>query len=404
VELTLQNASFQTLYGQLKEQRDRKVDLIVPARDLCFDRGQVKIRNAGEPVLTDSGVTPTHLTLDPSNVFDEGLSSKLGIPRAYLRTLRDNGWYDLVDANVNRLLYGHTEQRPSDGSQPTGRVVRDPDARRFLVRTFRGEDGRPGYARAFLSDSYKTLDNWDILNAAMEGMSAAGLGANVVHSADLTDRRMYMKVVVPEISMLAPELLKDYRSPFSGKRGADNPMVFAGVVIGNSETGNGSFFVRPEIQIQVCDNGMTIKQDVISRRHLGAKVEDDGVIQYSDETQKKNLELIKLQTRDAIRTFLNVDYMTRVVQRVTEQAGAKVDKPSDVVTRLVKRDAFSKEDAEGLLDRFIQGGDMSRGGVLQAVTAYSQDVRATDPDRAHDMNMDALDAAGFRGITGLVTA
>lgn len=390
MELTLQNASFQTLYGQLKEQRDRKVDLIVPARDLCSNQGQVKIRNAGEPVLTDSGVTPTHLTLDPSNVFDEGLSSKLGMPRAYLRTMRDSGWYDLVDANVNRLLHGCPD-------------VREPDGRRFLVRTFRGEDGRPGYARAFLSDSYKTLDNWDILNAAMEGMSAAGLGVNVVHSADLTDRRMYMKVVVPEISMLAPELLKDYRSPFSGKRGADNPMVFAGVVIGNSETGNGSFFVRPEIQIQVCDNGMTIKQDVIARRHLGAKVEDDGVIQYSDETQKKNLELIKLQTRDAIRTFLNVDYMTRVVERVTEQAGAKVDKPSDVVTRLVKRDAFSKEDAEGLLDRFIQGGDMTRGGVLQAVTAYSQDVRATDPDRAHDMNMDALDAAGFRGITGLVT-
>jgi len=390
MELTLQNASFQELYSQLQAERDRKVDLIVPAGDLCSNQGVIKVRNAGEPVLTDTGVTPTHLALTPSNVFDEGLASKLGIPRAYLRTMRDNGWYDLVDVNVNRLLHGQQD-------------VREPDGRRFLLRTFRGEGGQPGTARAFLSDSYKTIDNWDIVHSVMEGMQSAGLGSNVVHSADLTNRRMYIKVVVPEISMLAPELLRDYRSPFSGRRGADNPQVFAGFVIGNSETGNGSFFIRPEIQIQVCDNGMTIKQDVVSKRHLGSKIEDDGVIRYSDETMKKNLELIQLQTRDAIRTFLDVEYMRRVVTRMEEQAGAKVDKPQDVVTRLVKREAFSKDDADGLLERFIQGGDLTRGGVMNAITAYSQDVRKTDPDRAHDMNLDALDAAGFRGITGLAT-
>jgi len=140
MELTLQNASFQTLYNQLKAQQDRKVDLIVPARDLCSNQGAVKIRNAGEPVLTDSGVTPTHLALTASNVFDEGMSAKLGLPRAYLRTMRENGWYDLVDANVNRLLHGYTT--------PDGQVVREPDQRRFLVRTFKGENGEAGYARA----------------------------------------------------------------------------------------------------------------------------------------------------------------------------------------------------------------------------------------------------------------
>lgn len=397
MELTLQNASFQTLYSQLKTERDRKVDLIVPARDLCSNQGVIKVRNAGEPVLTADGVTPTHLSLTPSNVFDEGLSAKLGLPRAYLRTMRENGWYDLADANVNRLLHGYTT--------PDGQVVREPDARRFLVRTFKGEGGEPGYARAFLSDSYKTIDNWDILHSVVSGMRAAGLDAHVIHSADLTDRRMYVKVVVPEISVLAPELLKDYRSPFTGARGADNPIVFAGFVFGNSETGNGTFFVRPELQIQVCGNGMTIKQDVVAKRHLGSKIEDDGVIKYSEETLKKNLDLIQSQTRDAIRTFLDVDYMTRVITRVTEQAGAPVDKPQDVVTRLVKRDAFSKEDADGLMESFIKGGDMTRGGVMNAITAYSQEVRKTDPDRAHDMNLDAFDAAGFRSITGqLATA
>jgi len=89
---------------------------------------------------------------------------------------------------------------------------------------------------------------------------------------------------------------------------------------------------------------------------------------------------------------------------VTEQASAPVDKPQDVVTLLVKRDAFSKDDVDGLMESFIKGGDMTRGGIMQAITAYSQEVRKTNPDRAHDMNTDALEAAGFRGITGLATA
>jgi hypothetical protein len=46
--------------------------------------------------------------------------------------------------------------------------------------------------------------------------------------ADLTDTRLYVKVRSTAIAQAAPALLGDYVSPFTGARGADNPLVFAG--------------------------------------------------------------------------------------------------------------------------------------------------------------------------------
>lgn len=385
MQLNLRNASLSALVEELQEQQSRKVDLIVPARDLWSRDGQIVVRGAGEPELTADGVTPTNLTLAASDVYDEGVSAKLGLPRAYLRTMRENGWTDLIDGNVNGLLHGF-----NNGG---GETVRESDARRFMLRTFKGGDGGTGMARALLSDSYKTIDNWDVLMATLSGMKAAGLDAHVVRSADLTNRRMYVKVVAPEIKALAPELLKGYRSPFSGARGADNPTVFAGFVLSNSETGGGAFTITPRLEVEVCTNGLTITKDVVRRMHLGAKAEDDGVVRYSEATQRKSLELITLQTRDAVRTFLDTDYITNAIRKIEEKSAREVGRPQDVVQTIVKREAFTKADADGLLEHFIKGGDMTAGGVLGAITSYAQTVG--DADRAYAMESDALAAAGL---------
>jgi hypothetical protein len=385
MQLNLRNASLSSLVEELTEQRNRKQDLIVPARDLWSREGRVFVRGAGEPTLTADGVTTGNLEFTSTDVFDEGASAKLGMPRAYLRTLRENGWTDLVDANVNGLLHGYTPKNAEE--------VRQADSRRFMLRTFKGEDGGYGTARALLSDSYRTIDNWDVLMATLSGMRAAGLDAHVVRAADLTNRRMYVKVVAPEVQALAPELLKNYRSPFSGARGADNPSVFAGFVLSNSETGSGAFTITPRLEIQVCTNGLTITKDAVRRTHLGSKAEDDGVVRYSESTQRKSLELITLQTRDAVKTFLDADYMAQAIRKVEEKAGREVGRPQDVVKTIVQREAFTKADTDGLLEHFIKGGDMTAGGVFGAITSYAQTV--DDADRAYLMEADALTAAGL---------
>jgi hypothetical protein len=388
MQLTLRNATLDTLVSELREQQERKVDLIVPARDLWTHNGTVIVRDAGKPVVSETGVTTTNLELAASTVFDDGMCGKLTLPRAYVRQLRDSGRTDILDTMFNRTLHGNTDLGV------TG------DDRRFLLRTFTGTPGGSGLglARALLSDSYKTIDHWDVLMAALNGMKAAGLDAHVVRDADLTDRRMYVKIVAPEIAALAPELLKNYQSPFSGNRGADNPTVYAGFVLSNSETGGGAFTITPRLEVQVCTNGMTITADAVRKTHLGAKLEDDGVVKYSAGTLRKNLDLITAQTTDAVRTFLDTDYMNKVIRRLTAKAGQPVGKPQDVVTQVVRREAFSKADADGILEHFIKGADMTNGGIFQAITSYAQTV--DNADTAYAMEMDAMAAAGLTGVTG----
>ena len=72
---------------------------------------------------------------------------------------------------------------------------------------------------------------------------------------------MYVRVVCEQVRALAPALLAGYRSPFTGASGADNPVIFAGFVISNSETACGAFTLTPRLVVQVCRNGLTITRD-----------------------------------------------------------------------------------------------------------------------------------------------
>src|SRR6266567_4388660 len=167
--LTTRHASLADLAALLRDQQARKLDVVAPTA-----------------------------------VCDDGLAEKLAIPAAYLRRLRAEH-PALYDANVNGWL------ARADKS--------------YLVRCLRGDHGG-GVARAFLSSSFKMIDNLDVLMAALDGLRQAGVPAEI-DGCDLNPRRMYVRVISPAVRALAPGLLRGYRSPFTGQPGAGNPVVFA---------------------------------------------------------------------------------------------------------------------------------------------------------------------------------
>ena len=389
VPLHARNASLADLASMLKDQHARKVDVVAPATTIRSTDGLLVIEGA-EPVITEEGVTSAAGTYRPTVVADEGIAEKLRVPVGYLKRLRQER-PDLYDANVNGMLHGRRAKvrLPNGGGEPT--VLREAvpaDDRSFLVRAFRGDDGGVGVARAFLSDRYRIVDNLDVLTAALDGIRASGAEVEVT-SCDLTDRRMYVKVAAPGIAAMAPALLNGYRSPFSGAQGADNPVVFAGFVVSNSETGGGAFTITPRLTIKVCDNGLTINKDALRNVHLGGKL-DEGVVRWSDETQQRNLDLVRSQATDAVRTFLDVDYVTGAVATIEAQAGRQLDDPAKTVQHVARTLRFGEEAADSILDHFIRGGQTTAGGVLQAVTSYAQTI--ADADTAAEVEGAALDA------------
>src|ERR1035437_7337769 len=211
------NADLADLAALLRDQQARKADFVAPAAAIRAHSGQLVIDDSA-PMIGPDGVTMTSGVYTPTDVCDQGIADKLAIPAAYLRRLREQK-PGLYDANVNGWLAG--------------------DDRKFLLRCLRSSGpGGGGVVRAFLSDGYKIIDNLDVLLAVLDGVRQAGTPVHV-DGCDLTDRRMYIRVVCEQVQALAPALLAGYRSPFTGASGADNPAVVAGFMITNSETGGG---------------------------------------------------------------------------------------------------------------------------------------------------------------------
>jgi hypothetical protein len=351
------------LTALLERQQTHKVDIVAGRDNIVFEQGRLIVHGV-EPLLSEGGVTIANGPYRPTNVCDEGLSEKLEIPKPYLARMRREA-LELYDGNLNGWL-----QR-SD--------------KRYLVRALRGED-EVGTARAFLSDGYKRVDNLDVLMATLEGVRRAGVPVTI-DGCDLSERRMYVRVVSEQVRAQAPQLLRNYRSPFTGEAGTDNPIVFAGFVITNSEVGNGAFTITPRLVVQVCRNGMTINRDAMRAVHLGSRLEE-GVVRWSAETQQRNLDLITSKAGDAVAQFLRPQYVQDKVEEIEAQAQAPVRDPQKTVQVLGEQLAFSPQQRTDILNHFIKGGDLSAGGMMHAVTSVAREL--SDADAAHDMESKAL--------------
>jgi hypothetical protein len=367
-QLTQRNGSLPDLVTLLRDQHAAKLDVVIPAAGIRSLGGRWQIDGTGTAVLGPDGVTTSPGTFVPTGTCDAGMADKLGIPVAYLRRLREEH-LDLYDANVN----GWLEQQPG---------------RRLLIRALRGEGG--GIARAVLSERYRFVDNLDVLLAVLDGIRGAGADVEV-RRCDLTERRMYVQIASQSVAAQADVLLRDYVSPFSGARGADNPLVFAGFVLSNSETGHGSFSITPRLIAQVCSNGYTITKDAMREVHLGGRL-DAGVVQWSAGTQQAAIELITRQAADATATFLTGDYLHRSMAVIEQRAGVPVRDVPATLKYVAAQCRFTDEQQAVILDHFIGGADRTAGGVLQAVTSAAQ--VEDDADAAYEM-----ERVGLRAMT-----
>lgn len=341
----------------------------MPAAAIRSIAGVWEVEGTGQAVLDPDGVTSAPGRFTPTGTCDAAMADKLAIPTAYLRRLRAEH-LDLYDANVN------------------GWLERQPD-RQLLVRTLRGADPREdGIARAVLSGRYRFVDNLDVLLAVLDGIRNAGADVQVA-KCDLTERRMYVQIASQSVAAHAETLLAGYVSPFTGARGTDNPLVFAGFVLANSETGHGSFSITPRLVAQVCSNGYTITKDAMREVHLGGQL-GEGVIRWSAGTQRAAVDLIAKQATDATATFLTTDYLARNLQDLEARSGTRIEDARGTIRYLSSQLRFTEDQQDSILDHYLGAGQRTAGGILHAVTTAAQ--LQDDADAAYDMERRALRA------------
>jgi len=368
----------QQIVGVLNDQQAHKIDLVVPVEQLEFLGGNLLVSGRA-PELTENGFYDVNGIYRPIGGVASQVSGVLDIPLKYIQKLQAED-VNLLDHNLNQLVKLVAAKRPGQ---------------KQLVRLLWGEDanfpGSAGVFRALLSDRYAIYDNLDTLLAVLDGLHSAGLGIEHIKSIDLSHNRLYLSVRAPEISVLAPELLKGYRSPFNVERDENGipPIIDAGIEFSNSEVGSGAFQIRPVLWVLRCSNGLVQKVDALRKVHLGGRLEE-GQINWSSATREAANRLVKEQVKDATESFLTKDYVQAAVNRMEEQAGVELTKPEEVIKQVARELVYTQAEQETILSHFIKGGQLTSGGVMQAVSSAAQTI--DNVDRAHEFLGTAVDA------------
>lgn len=411
-DLIARNESFESIIRILNQQQSRKVDAIVPATKMRLTDDAKLVVAGMEAAMDEDGVTPVDGVYAPGDAFYDGVSDKLGIPRQYVRRLATDR-PDILAANVNGWLHGHGDRFETEDSGERYYKGYPADPRRFLLRLFRGDDGGEGVARALLGDRYSlSMDNLDTLTAVLGGVQLAGHPVKI-SSCDLSERYLHVRLEAPKVRMLAPILLAGYRNPFAdpsvrraggwsvdrARAAAERegqayapggePIVWAGFDVRTSELGYGAVNLTPVLTVEICGNALRLDVDSFRKIHLG-KRQEEGIFQPSSATQRASLELIKNEAADAVRGWLDIDFIRRTVERLEEEAGTPVHNAIETVETVTRGLQFSNAERESVLQMFVLGGTMNAGGIMQAVSAAAQTIE--NPDRAYEMEGKAIPA------------
>jgi hypothetical protein len=336
-----QLSSLESLAATLTQQAKGKEDFVAPTRALSMTaEARLEGFSAGAADITDLG--------------HQQLSEHTGIPRAYYDRLKgkDGG---VLAANVNLWL----------GARPAGE--------RRMVRTLDGN------VRALLSDRYQRIDNYEVAETSL-GLLTKIPQLRIVSSA-VTDSRLYIKAVSSALQL-----------PVPGSRRVGD-LVETGVVISNSEVGLGSVSIQPFAHFLVCTNGMVRNKEGLRKTHVGRAIDADLQGLLSDQTKRLQDAAVLSQVKDVIAACFERANFESFLERLGVSTQQRIE--GDVVKAveaLQPTFGLSKAEGAGVLRHLIEGGDLSRYGLINAVTRTGEDVE--DYDRATE-----LEAMGFRLLT-----
>ena len=317
----------QELLRQSKAKQDYLVNTGSLSLSVTSDAPQLRVTENGLDKITP---------LDIRQTAHRQLGTYLGIPQKYYELMRTDA-PELLAYNANYWFSQKNE-----------------------LRTLRTMDG---CARAFLSNRYRRIDNLDIAEIVLPVIQQ--MEDAYFESCQITDSRMYIKVVNKR---LEAEVVP-------------GDIVQSGVIISNSEVGLGSVNIQPLVYRLVCSNGMVVNDAQTRRTHIGRVNEADENFQlFSQETLAADDHAFAMKIKDTVMAAVDETRFTRVVGMMSEATTVQMN-TTDIpgVVRLASKDFnITEEESTGVLQRLIEGKDLTLYGLSNAVTRFSQDVDSYD--------------------------
>jgi len=324
--------SLQEFAVELDRQNKVKRDFLVDTRSLRMEAtGDVA------PVLAMQDRRSNATTIFGINeIAHDQIGSRLSIPAKYYDRMRVEQPHLLAE-NVNTWFSANPEKR--------------------MVRTL------DGTARAFLSNKYRPIDNYEIANVVLPVIQQ--MREARIESMELTDRRMYLKVVNPRLE----------------REVAPGDIVQAGILITNSEVGMSSVSIQPLVYQLICTNGMVVNDAATRQYHIGSGNEaGDNNVLYRTQTLKAMDRAFMYKVADTVKAAVDEVRFGKVVELMKAAKGARMT-TTDIprVVELASKDfGIQQNESKGILDHLIRGGDFSLYGLANATTRQAQDVESYD--------------------------
>ena len=316
--------SLVALAQELERQVETRQDFVTPA-------SRVELTVAGSGAVQLQGL-PTG-PLDITTNAHQQIREYTGVPAKYYDRMLTEA-PELLASNVNTWL------------------GREYSAKR-LVRTLDGK------ARAFLSNRYRPLDNYDLATAVLPTLRDSGA---VVRSASITETRLYIKATLPSLS-------REVRG--SVRRG---DIVEAGISISNSEVGKGALSVDPFFLFLVCLNG-AVRESAFRRYHVGKAIDVDAAYEvFTDNTRKLDDAAFFSKVTDVVKASFDIEIFEAEMLKFESATQQRIEgDPAKAIDAVIERLALPPATRPGVLRNLIEGGDLSRFGVMNAVTALAND-------------------------------
>lgn len=314
--------SLTELAQEIERQEEAKTDYIARTDSLLM-KDRKLIMNS------DDG----HIVHDITGHAHNQIAARLDIPKKYYDRMF-NEQPELLADNVNTWFQSKKETR--------------------MVRTMDNS------VRAFLSDRYRALDNFDLMSAVLPILAEKSLD---VVSCDVTDKRLYIKALIPGMTK---EVTKSVRK---------GEIVSGGVMIQNSEIGCGTLAVQSFMELLACTNGLVMPTGV-KRYHSGKRQEADEAIQelLSNKTKEAADVAFWMKVKDITRAALTRDIFDQNIAIIEDSIDDKIESsPIKVVEKTVKRFNLTEAVGEVVLNNLVNGADLSKFGLMNAVTAVANE-------------------------------
>jgi hypothetical protein len=234
-----------------------------------------------------------------------------------------------------------------------------------------------GKNRAFLSDAFRPLDNYDFSQVILGACADRKLD---VVSCEVTETRLYIKAIDKQ----------EFQVPVGYKMGDGSHRIFDTCcpvfIASNSEVGYGRLTLETGVYTKACTNLAWFADGGMRKTHLGSRhklVEATGVENIdhllSARTKQKSDEALWLQVRDVLKSAFIESRINKRVEQLKEAAEQNIPgRVEKVVKVAAERFGLSEQEGDSVLDHLIRGGQLTKYGLHAAITRAAQDVDSYD--------------------------